>query len=145
MARRTSSGQPVRVTPEAILDAGNSVLAKLFRHAAFVLEPIDSGDGSGGHYAIGRWTKESRSVELHVRWALGIVRYAWDDEVFDHRHVVGALGASAEYPGFSDDPVDGFRHPAKDLGGPLSRILGPENREVLQVARAWTPPARTLP
>jgi hypothetical protein len=76
---------------------------------------------------------------------LGIVRYGWGDEAFDQRHVVGALGAVAAYPGFSKDPLDGFRHLAQDLDGPLRVVLGPDNGDVLQLARDWTPPGRFLP
>jgi hypothetical protein len=133
------------VTTEAILVAGNSILGEVLRPAAFVLGPVESGNGSGGRYAIGRWTRESQFIELHVRWALGIVRYGWGGEVFDHRHVADAVGASVAYPGFSDDPIDGFRHLADDLRGPLAAVVAPDNREVLRLARAWTPPTRLLP
>jgi hypothetical protein len=73
------------------------------------------------------------------------VLYGWGDEAFDHRHIVGALGVSASYPGYSDDPVDGFRHLADDLRGPLARFLGPDNQELLVAARRWEPPKRVLP
>ena len=56
-----------------------------------------------------RWTGDRQFIELHVRGALGIVRYGWDDEAFDHKHVVGALRAEASYPGFSHDPADGVK------------------------------------
>lgn len=133
------------MTPETMMAEGNAILAEILTPADFVLGPTHSSPGSGGHFATARWIKGEQFIELHMRWALGIVRYGWSDEVFDHLHIVGALAVSKSYPGFSDDPLDGFRHLAQDLKGPLSGILGSENREVLACARAWNPPGRVLP
>jgi hypothetical protein len=128
-----------------MMDAGNEILGQILEPAGFVVGEVETGRGSGGSFAISRWTKGTQFIELHVRWALGIVNYGWGDQMFDHRHVVSSLGARASYPGFSDDPLDGFRHLANDLAGPLSGILGPENLHVLQGAKEWTPPRRVLP
>jgi hypothetical protein len=145
VAQSDSSGQTEWMNAEEMLGAGNSILAEVLLPAGFALGKTGSAKGSGGHFATAKWTRDAQFIELHFRYALGIVRYGWDEEAFDHRQVVGALVASASYPGFSDDPLGGFRHLAQDLSGPLSRILGAENREVLQLARAWTPPGRVLP
>jgi hypothetical protein len=137
--------QSVGVTAEEMMETGNEILGRVLKPAGFLVGDIETGNGSGGHFAICRWTNGSQFIELHARWALGIVNYGWGDQVFDHRHVVGALAVSASYPGFSDDPLDGFRHLADDLGGPLSEILGPENWRVLERATEWTRPRRVLP
>jgi hypothetical protein len=70
-------------------------------------------------FAVGMWARGPQFIELHVRFGLGIVRYGWGAEAFDHRHVVGALTASASYPGFSDDPVD-----ASDTSLRISSVRG---------------------
>jgi hypothetical protein len=133
------------VTPEAMMIAGNAVLAEVLEPAGFTVGPIHIGKGSGGNFAVARWIRADQSLELHARYALGIVRYGWGDEVFDHRHIVGVLGVSPSYPGFSDDPVDGFRHLMDDLRGPLADFVGPNNRNILVAARRWHPPQRVLP
>jgi hypothetical protein len=128
-----------------MMAAGNAMLADVPGPVGFSVGPTYLGKGSGGNFAVARWTRGEQSLELHTRWALGIVLYGWGDEVFDHRHIVCALGVSASYPGYSDDPVDGFRHLADDLRGPLARFLGPDNQELLAAARQWTPPTRVPP
>jgi hypothetical protein len=147
LSRRTRAvlGHSVGVTAEEMMEAGNEILGRVLGPAGFLVGEIKTGEGSGGHFAICRWTKGSQFIELHARWALGIVNYGWGDQAFDQGHVVGALAASASYPGFSDDPLDGFRHLADDLAGPLSDVLGPENRHVLERATEWKPPHRVLP
>jgi hypothetical protein len=58
--------------------------------------------------------------------------------------VVGALGVTASYPGFSADPLDGFRHLAADLEGPLLPVLRKDTNEALTRVRGWRP-VRNLP
>lgn len=73
--------------------------------------------GSGGEFAIGSYEKGDQSVELHFRWALGIVNYRIADQSLGHKEYMRLLGVAdqAAYPGFSDDPLDGFRHLRSDL------------------------------
>lgn len=133
------------VTPEALLASGNEVLGPMLTTAGFELGPTSLGHGSGGEFGVCRWMREAQSIELHVRFALGIVRYAWGDEAFDHAHIVGALGVATSFPGFSNEPIDNFRRLAADLAGPLAPVLGRTSEIVLASARAWTPPGRWLP
>jgi hypothetical protein len=76
-----------------------------------------SGDTSGGHFAVGRYAAPGRALELHTRYALGIVNYLVRDQSIEHSRLMEALGvrADAAYPGYSDDPLDGFRHLRADL------------------------------
>lgn len=128
------------------MEHGNAILASVLVPAGFTLEEMTAGRGSGGSFARSRWTKDSQAIELHVRAALGVVRYCWDQEAFDHKHLVEALAARAKYPGFSDDPLDGFRHLAQDLSeSPLSQILKSNHHKALSAARNWQPPKRALP
>lgn len=126
--------------------AGNAVLRPVLDPAGYKLAPTDNGRGSGGTFAVARWERGTQYIELHFRWALGIVRYGWGAEAFDHAHILGALGCTeAAYPGFSNDPTDGFRHLAVDLAGPLAELIGPTNGRVLELARVYEPPPRVLP
>jgi hypothetical protein len=54
---------------------------------------------------------------------LGLVSYEWDDVVVSHADYLRGLSATGEYPGFSDDPIDSFRHLAHDLSGPLAGFV----------------------
>jgi hypothetical protein len=137
--------ESVLMTPEAMMATGNEILGSVLQPAGFVMTPTELGRGSGGGFAIARWVRGRQYIELHCRFALGIVRYGWEDEEFDHSHVVSALGVVASYPGFSNDPLDGYRHLVGDLDGPLSPVLGNESETVLAQARQWQSPKRTLP
>jgi len=57
--------------------AGNAVLAEVLGPAGFSVGPTKSGKGSGGNFAVARWTRREQSLELHTRFALGIVLYGW--------------------------------------------------------------------
>jgi hypothetical protein len=73
-----------------------------------------------------------------------MVTYRWGDESYEHRQVVDALGVTASYPGYIADPLDGFRHLAADLEGPLAPVLLNDTRDTLTRVRQGQP-ARTLP
>ena len=127
------------MTPKVMMEAGNEILGTVLESAGFALKDTQLGHGSGGDFAVARWTKGAQFIEVHCRFALGIVRYGWEDEEFDHSHVVGALGATTSYPGFSGDPLDGFRHLAQDLAGPLSGILADHGKHIAEKARNLAP------
>src|SRR6478735_3612053 len=99
-----------------MLTEGRRILDPVLVPAGFLFTMTASADGSGGHYAVGRYSARKRFLELHTRWALGIVRYGIRDQWIEHSQLMGALGvrAQAAYPGFSDDPLDGFRHLRED-------------------------------
>lgn len=145
MAPRSSDCDACHVTPETLLVAGNEILSPVLGEAGFSIDSQTFSTGSGGPFGVSRWVRGTQWIELHVRWALGIVCYGWGDESFDHAHMVGALGVTASYPGFSQDPIDGFRHLTQDLEGPLAPILSKNNEPVQKAARRWTPPKRQLP
>jgi hypothetical protein len=52
-------------------------------------------------------------------WSLGLVSYGWDGATLSHAGYLRGLGAAGAYPGYSTGPLDGFRHLAADLAGPL--------------------------
>lgn len=135
-------GRISRVDPAEVLTEGNQLLSAVLLPPGFEPHPVESGVGSGGPFAATRWTRGDQAIEFSFRYSLGMVVYRWGGEVYDHRHVVGALGVTASYPGFSTDPLDGFRHLASDLAGPLAPVLVMDPADTLARLREWHPVAR---
>lgn len=133
------------MTPQAILEEGNDILGAVLVPAGFKAVSSSFGHGSGGDFGVSRWVRRDQFIEVHVRWALGMVLYGWGEDSFDHTTIAAALGAATSYPGFSHDPLDGFRHLVQDLTGPLAAILGPDSRQVRFVVRGWRKPPPRLP
>jgi hypothetical protein len=77
----------------AILDAGSRIAAR------------------------GAFVRGDRQLELSFRWSLGPVIYRIGTVSVNHETLMKSAGhyAEAEYPGFSTDPLDAFRHLASDL------------------------------
>ena len=109
------------MTPKEVLALGVAELATVLEPAGFIF--IDGGEEStsGGPSATGDFLRGDRRLELHVRFSLALVRYHFDDYVISHEDLVrGVRGTEriagpSEYPGFSDDPMAGFRHFRADL------------------------------
>jgi hypothetical protein len=131
---------------EALLEAGAAILAPVLSPAGFIYEPARQGRGSGGDFAAGRFTRGTQLIEFHLRHSLGLVTYGWDDLTLAHAGYLRGLGISGAYPGYSDDPLDGFRHLALDLSGPLSGFLDGDHRGFERgLQAAAQPPGRQLP
>jgi hypothetical protein len=105
------------MNPAELLHAGATLLAPVLEPAGFRFTDGDQGSGSGGPFAVGAFRKGARELELHVRGGLGIVVYRAPNVVVAHEVLMRAAanGARPAYPGFSDDPLDGFRHLMQDL------------------------------
>ena len=104
------------LSPETILADGVAILEPLLRDHGFEYLRGEEGTGSGGKFARGRFVKGNRRLELHVRTALGLVRYHVGRLSLSHDDYMRALTESkGDYPGYSDDPLDGFRHLLSDL------------------------------
>lgn len=109
------------MTPKELLERGVVELAAVLEPAGFVF--IDGGDesGSGEPSASGEFLLRDRRLEIHVRFSLGPVLYHFGDYSVSHEDFVrGVRGTEridgpTEYPGFSDDPLAGFRHLRADL------------------------------
>lgn len=104
--------------PSALLRAGAELLAPVLTPAGFAVGPVEAGVGSGGPFAVGRFTRgDGRALELHVRGALGIVVYRAPGVAVEHAPLMRAAAGDERpaYPGFSADPLDGFRHLRADL------------------------------
>ena len=112
---------------------GAAILGTVLVPAGFALEPGAHGKGSGGPAAQGRFVRGTQSIEFHFRWSLGLVSYRWDDTTLSHADLLRGLGTSGDYPGYGNDPLDGFRHLAADLAGPLEWFVA-GNREPFEQA-----------
>jgi hypothetical protein len=103
---------------ESVLERGSKILEPLFLRHGFKYKFLDAGSSSGGHYASGEFRKGDRRIEFHFRYSLGMVTYHLGVRSMSHqdymRSVIGRRNAS-HYPGFSNDPLDGFRHLLQDL------------------------------
>jgi len=131
---------------EALLEAGAAILALELLPAGFIYQLTRHGRGSGGDFATGRFTRDSQFIEFHVRHSLGLVTYGWDDLTLSHADYLRGLGASGAYPGYGDDPLDGFRHLALDLAGPLSGFRDADRHGFERgLQAAAQPPGRRLP
>jgi len=104
-------------SPVDWLRQGEKILDPVFVPRGYRFALAAPQQGSGGEFAIGSYRKGDQSVELHFRWALGIVKYRIADDSLDHKEYMRLLGVADQtaYPGFSDDPLDGFRHLRLDL------------------------------
>jgi hypothetical protein len=96
---------------------GVELLSPVLVPYGFVYQAGEVDRGSGGLYTHGGFARANRSLEFSVRHALGEVRYRVDAATLLHEDFArAAVGrGQARYPGFSDDPLDGFRDLATDL------------------------------
>lgn len=105
---------------EELLASGIRILSGLMTVHGFLFVPTDSGRSSGGEYASGECRRGNRVLELHFRYSLGLVHYHIGSSSIVHEdYMWSAIGErhASEYPGFSADPLDGFRHLLHDLEG----------------------------
>ena len=104
-----------------LLERGVAELAGVLGPAGFEFIETDDGASNGGSFASGEFLRGDRRLELHVRSSLSLVRYHFGEASVSHdelvRGVRGVEGVAEEgqYPGFSEDPMAGFRHLRHDL------------------------------
>lgn len=92
---------------------------------SFIWMMKTAGEGSGGAFASGEFQRRSWinseppcSLELHCRYSLGMVTYRIGPLSLSHvDYMLAVTGRSSatRYPGFSTDPLDGFRRLRADL------------------------------
>jgi hypothetical protein len=150
--RQTADGAPFSGIlggwrdPVDVLAEGSSLLAPILTPLGYLPAETSQGNGSGGPMAMGRWIAGERSIETHVRYALGIVTYQWGSLKFSHQDYLRVLGVKGAYPGFSDDAIDGFRYLAADLAGPVRPMLTCDRDEFASIVEAAAGlPSRVLP
>ena len=130
----------------ATLQQGVEILAPALTPHGFRFEFRDADKGSGGHFAWGEFVRGTRRLELHFRFALGLVTYHLGEDLIPHEYFMRIVLRGARdnaYPGFSDDPLDGFRHLRHDLerfAAPFLTGSDAEFRAIIDEARLHPPP-----
>jgi len=101
-----------------IFRTGCEILDRIMQPHGFQFVPGESGMSKFGPYTQGDYVRGDRRLELHLRYSLGLVTYHIGDMSVSHDAYLRALTKGEggnQYPGYSDDPLDGFRHLAHDL------------------------------
>jgi hypothetical protein len=136
---------------QATFDRGVRILEPQFLKYGFVYRKLASGASSGGHFASGEFFKDLRRIEFHLRYSLGMVTYHLGRQSMSHqdymRSILGREHAS-HYPGFSSDPLDGFRHLLQDLEEHCSEFLTGSDESLskrIQDANKQRPAAPRIP
>ena len=114
--------------PSTILAQGREILEPPLLAAGFRFEPGIADVGSGGAFARGSFVRSAdlgpglqfeHRLEFSVRESLGevVYRVASPESVatIAHEDLMRVTGGRGEYPGFSSDTLDGFRHLRSDL------------------------------
>jgi hypothetical protein len=132
------------------LNLGQAIVAGKVLPFGFIWRTGNSGASSGGAFASGEFVRSDRKLELNFRWSLGLVAYRLGSDSISHEEYMRALlghSGGNQYPGFSNDPMDGFRHLAHDIEQYCSDFLNGTDHDFLAiVARARAnSPRRGLP
>jgi hypothetical protein len=112
--------------------AGREILDVVMKPRGFTFVEGASGRSSGGDFASGEYVRGDRRLEIHFRHSLGLVTYHMGSLSLAHDAYMRALlgrGGGNQYPGFSDDPLDGFRHLKHDLENFCVDFLGGPGEE----------------
>jgi len=95
-------GYPVRYLakamrdPKSELEAGIVILDPALLPHGFIFHFQNSGRGSGGNFAWGKYVRGDRSLDLHHGWGLGIIQYNIADLSIDHSAYLKSLGVDNE-------------------------------------------------
>jgi hypothetical protein len=133
------------VHPQELLERGVGRLLPFFEELGFRYAFLGTVQGSGGVAARGEFRRGRCFVRLHVRHALGIVEYGFDDTPEPlpvHRDIVARLGVAdrAEFPGFGSDLLANFTRLLADLKRFVAPLLADD--EKLGVILATPTPKR---
>ncbi|HYX71259.1 MAG TPA: hypothetical protein VE732_00690 [Nitrososphaera sp.] len=111
---------------------GCKILDRVMNPQGFYLMEGASGQSSGGNFASGEYVKGDRRLEIHLRYSLGLVTYHIGALSLTHesymRVLLGKNGGN-QYPGFSNDPLEGFRHLSHDLSNFCGDFLNGSGKE----------------
>ena len=115
---------------------GVEILVPVLGPMGFVYEEGVSDKGSGGLFAQGAFVRGDRRLEFSTRHSLGLVIYRVGRTLLEHADYmrVAAPRGASQYPGYSNDPLDGFRHLAHDLKRFASVFRNGSNADFAAVA-----------
>ncbi len=100
----------MNLKPEQLLIKGAEILSTYLSSLNFNFNLIETGKGSGGHFAHGQFINEDKTIDLHFRWSLGLVSYKINNLILSHEDYIDLVGQHGQnkYPNFSDNPLDAF-------------------------------------
>lgn len=132
--------------PTEFLERGHEILGPIMEANGFVFERGRAGTGSGGMFARGAYVRGEHRLDFSVRRALGEVVYSVGDTAIAHEELMRVIAGPrrAQYPGFSDDPLDGFRHLRDDLelhGNAFFRTVDDDFHAFAERAARTKPPS----
>jgi hypothetical protein len=124
------------MNPKEILRTGCEILEPVMRPHGFTFVEGLAGTSHYGDFACGDFVRADRRLELHFRYSLGLVTYHLGSSSATHESYMRELlhGGAHQYPGFSDDPLDGFRHLAHDLENFASDFLAGSGEVLVNAA-----------
>jgi hypothetical protein len=114
------------MNPKEILRAGSEILNPVMKPHGFTFVEGFSGKSNYENFAQGEFVRDDRRLELHFRHSLGLVTYHLGSLSATHESYMRELlghDVAHQYPGFSDDPLDGFRHLVHDIENFASDFL----------------------
>ena len=118
--------------PAVLLAQGRTILDPAVGPLGYQPGDILAGRGSGGHFAIGRYERADRAIELHVRGGLLMVVYEVGAGRIDHRDWAAFKRLRPAYPGFPDGPLSGFEHLKADLTGAYEPLIAGRDDEAFR-------------
>jgi hypothetical protein len=121
--------------PRTELKAGVAVLDPILSSAGFAFQFETEGLSSGGRSCSGAFIRGDRRLELHFQYSLGLVTYNVSNCSLSHEDYLRAQGAKGQYPGFSDEPIDAFKHLREDLKKWGAAFLTAPNERFVQLAQ----------
>jgi hypothetical protein len=132
----------------SMLQSGAELLASVLVPNGFAFEVLGSGKGSGGLFAFGQFKRGERRLEFHFRYSLGMVCYHLGPCSMSHEdymHAVLGERHVSKYPGFSNQPMDGFRDLFSDLQEHGADFLTGTDECLLQLIEKANLLAKTRP
>ena len=120
-----------------MLREGAQLLVDALGGHPFEYREVVSGVGSGGDFVEGRIEAPTRAIEIHFRNTLGLVHYHLRGSSVSHDFYMKHLGVRdrCRYPGYSEDPMEGFRNLAHDIRAFGQDFLG-KGDQLVDAARA---------
>jgi tetratricopeptide (TPR) repeat protein len=100
---------------EVVLRTGLAEVDAAALHHALGLLQVRTGKGSGGKFAAVDYRNNGRKLSLSYRFSLVCVEYSVGEVCLSHEELKNGIEKEWRYPGFSDDPLAGFRDLAQDL------------------------------
>jgi hypothetical protein len=130
------------------LCSGVEILDGFMRSHGFLYTPTTAGNSSGGLFAAGEFRRANRALELHYRDSLGLVTYRVGRLALSHEdYMWSVLGQrwTSDYPGFSKESLDAFRHLLRDLKRNCADFLSGSDADFAQHVERAEALSKTAP